>query len=135
MGFSSEIELILSNMVWCEDRMCFELDPRDIIYSPLGQSALEIIGKCGKVLVGPMGLFSPEYKRYLYECGHRMLARRESLEIGRSQLTADLGFPDGLIQDIELGRHSPSHKTKRKIACALEVNVDYIWPEYSGATK
>lgn len=58
----------------------------------------------------------------------KIRARRDQAGLTQVQLAEKAGLPQSHLSRIESGKHSPSHATLTKIACALGIQVNELDP-------
>ena len=116
---------ILQEATLCSDP--YELDE-------LFHSMAEILfpSLIGTVQQGNFGEFnSAKLKRYVVNIGKTISRLRRGKKWTQLNLAKKSGLMQSHISRLELGQHSPSHKTLKKIAGALRVNVSDIDPSYN----
>ncbi len=71
----------------------------------------------------------PDHSWLAYVSQH-IRSLREGKKLSQTQLAALSGLPQSHISRLERGVHSPSHKTLKKLAEALEVDVSQLDPSF-----
>jgi ribosome-binding protein aMBF1 (putative translation factor) len=59
---------------------------------------------------------------------HRLRTARETAELTRNRLAAISGVSVEMIRSVEVGRRNPSDQTRARLAWALGVAYDELWP-------